>query len=259
MLRLVVALVLPLLCEAAVCGAQSVPETRPVAVKMTPDHIDVGTLYDGTIVQVSADLPNCEDAVVVLEGDMDELTLNRKGRVAGIWLNVAQVAVSGAPKAYILAASDDLDRICTTDDQRALHLGLEFLRQQITFECDRPLTGTEFHELVDLKKHRGTFVLDAPVSLALNASNHVTLSAMLPVSPTVPPGSYDVMLYGFSDYHLICSGAARLSIERIGLANWLVNLSRSHGALYGTVAIAAAILAGIVMGVIFHSLPRAGR
>lgn len=251
--RIVLALLL--LCVAAVCGAQPVSSVATVAVSMKPDHIEVGTFYDGADVLVSADLPACEDAVVVLEGEAEELKLNRKGRVAGIWLNVTQVTVTNAPKVYLLATSDELDRICTADEQKSLHLGAAYLREQIGFTCDRPLTGKEFNELLNLKEHRGTYELEAPLSLSLEDSNRVALAATLPISPAVPPGGYGVRLYGFSDHRLICEGSATLSIERVGMAEWLAKLSRNHGAVYGSVAIAVAILVGIVMGVVFHRLP----
>jgi uncharacterized protein (TIGR02186 family) len=247
-----------LLRVATACLAQPTSDISEIAVDLNPDHIDVGTFYDGATVQVSADLPACEDAVVVLEGAAGELTLNRKGRVAGIWLNVTQVTVSNAPQVYVLAASDELDRICTTEMQRKLHLGLEFLRNQIDFACDRALTGKEFEELLQLKRERGIYELEAPISLSVGGSGRVTLSAMLPIAPTVQPGSYEIRVYGFSDKRLICSGTARLAIKRIGLSEWLADLSRTHAAAYGGFAILVAILVGVIMGVVFHSRPGRG-
>jgi uncharacterized protein (TIGR02186 family) len=252
------ALMLVLLCGAAICCAQPGIGTDQVAIELNPDHIDVGTFYDGATIHVSADLPACEDAVVVLEGTEEEFTLNRKGRVAGIWLNVTQVTVSNAPDVYVLAASDELDRICTPDEQRALGLGLGFLRDRINFACDRAHTGSEFDEFLQLKRDRGTYELDAPLSLTQEGPNRVKLSAMLSIAATVEPGSYDIRLYAFNDKRMISSGTTRLTIRHVGLADWLASLSRGHGAVYGSVAIIVAILVGIIMGIIFHLLPRPG-
>jgi len=259
MIRFLSAMVVALLLGMpGASTAQTLEDATAIGVTLTPEQISVGTFYNGATVQVAADLPWCDDVVVFMAGETEELALNRKGRVAGIWLNVTQVTVANAPEVYVLAASDDLDRICTKDEQRNLHLGEAYLRSQIGFECDRPLTGREFDELIDLKKHRGTYEFDAPVSLSVESSNRVALTAELPVSPTVPPGEYGVRVYGFRDFRLTCKGAAVLSIGRVGLAEWLGDLSQNHAAMYGSVAIAVAILVGIVMGVIFHSLPGSG-
>jgi len=259
MLRILcyVSLIVALLAITAPGADTTVTETLTAPI-LTPDTVDVGTFYNGSEVQVSAAVPECDGAVLVLEAGRDEIKLNRKGRVAGIWLNVAQVTVENVPKVYILASSGKLEDICSSDARRDAKFGLEHLRKQIKFTCDKPLTGTEFDEFLKLKTDNGTYKMDVGIDLAPAASGRMKLSATLPIAPTIPPGTYKILLYCFKDRAQIGRGESDLVVKRVGLARVMANLAHDHAATYGLLAIAVAMMVGIVMGVIFDSLPGSG-
>jgi uncharacterized protein (TIGR02186 family) len=250
--------ILSLLCTGGVVSAQGSPEDSVVALNVSPEQIDVGTFYSGAQVQVTAEINSCEGAALVLEADAAEVTLNQKGRVAGIWLNVAQVTVSDAPSVYFLATSDELDRICSPQEQEKLRLGMRFLKQETRIESEKELKGSEFDEFLKLKHDNGTYNMHLKVNLAASTSGMQKLSATIPVPATVPPGTYTVIMYAFRDGQPVQSGTAKITIKRVGLAYMMASLARNHGAEYGVLAIIVAMLVGIVMGVVFHSLPKSG-
>ncbi len=238
-------------------GQGAPPIDKLVTPVLTPDRVEAGMFYDGTEVQVTADIPECDGAVVVLETENENIELNEKGRVAGIWLNVAQVTVHNAPKVYIMATSDHLDSICVPEVRHELHLGMHYLRNQMKFESDKTLTGSELDEFVKLKKTNGAYKMDVAMNLVANGTGK-KLTAVLPIAPSIPPGTYKLLMYGFTGGYPVCKGEAELTIERVGLALLMANLAKSHAAEYGIIAIVVAMAVGIVMGVIFDSLPGSG-
>jgi uncharacterized protein (TIGR02186 family) len=238
--------------------AQMNPEDSVVTLNVTPQQIDVGTFYSGASVQVSAEINSCEGAAIVLEADAAEVALNRKGRVAGIWLNVAKVTVSDAPSVYFLATSDKLDKICSPLEQERLRLGTRFLQRQTRISSEEELSGSEFDEFLKLKHHNGTYNTDLKIELAASSPGMQKLTTTIPIPATVPPGTYTIMMYAFSDGQPVQSGMAKIKIKRVGLAYMMANLAQNHGAEYGVLAIVVAMLVGILMGVIFHSLPKSG-
>jgi len=231
------------------------PAIEPI---LSPETIDVGTFYNGADVQVSADIPVCDGAILVMEAGRDEIKLNRKGRVAGIWLNVAKVTVENVPKVYLLATSGKLEDIYPSERIGEAPFGVEYLRRKIKFICDEPLTGTEFDEFLRLKTDNGAYKMDIGINLEPGDPGRMELSASLPIAPTVPPGTYKVLLYCFKNGEQVGFGEAELNIKRIGFAHLMANLAQDHAALYGLLAIAVAMVVGIVMGVIFDSLPGSG-
>jgi hypothetical protein len=100
--------------------------------------------------------------------------------------------------------------------------------------------------------------MNVKVDLVSTGSGQKELSAILPVPPTVPPGSYTVLLYCFKDGKPVERGSAELSIVRVGLARVMASLAYSEPAVYGVVAIVVAMIVGIGMGIIFSSRPGSG-
>ena len=138
-----------LICLAlAVDGVEAAANIDPVIPRLSPEQIEVGLFYHGADVQVTADIPACDGAVLVLKAEEEEITLNRKGRVAGIWLNVAQVTISGIPRVYVLAGSKQLDDLCPEDVQLQLGLGFRSLRQRMKVASEKSLIGTEAEEFL---------------------------------------------------------------------------------------------------------------
>lgn len=247
-----------ILLASCLYGDNTAFSDTSLILKLSPDKIDMGIFYNGTEVKATADIPICDGAVLVLEAGQEEMNMNRKGRVGGLWLNVAHIKVQNAPKVYILAKSGNLDNICPPEARRELRIGPEYLRRHIRFICDEPLKGSEFDELLNLKTETGTYKLDIDINLDSVGQDAMRLSAVLPVAPTMPPGVYDVVLYCFKDGVPIQGGTARLTIERTGLARLLANLADNRPALYGLLAIAVAVSIGIIMGVIFSSVRGSG-
>jgi hypothetical protein len=137
--------------------------------------------------------------------------------------------------------------------QKRLGLGIASLRDQMKFSCEKPLSGTEFDEFLKLKTSGGTYNTNIKITLSEDGPGRQDVSAVLPIPPTVPPGTYTVVLYCFVDGQAVQRGEADLSIERVGLAHLMAHMAHNSSALYGVVAIAVAMLVGIGMGLVFNS------
>jgi uncharacterized protein (TIGR02186 family) len=209
-------------------------------------------------VQISADVSDCDDAVIVLKGKEEEVTLNRKGRVAGIWLNVAQITISGLPDAYILATSDDLDSICSPREQEKLMLGKQALRGLMQISSNKPLTGKEFEEFLKLKTHNGTYDMKEKVEFEPARQGMEKVSSHFKIPSVMPPGTYDIHLLCFKQGKLEKEMKSELKIERISMPRLMISLAHKHAALYGLFAILVAMGVGILMDVIFNSVPGSG-
>lgn len=243
------------LCATAYAGSESGKSGFDLSV--IPDHIGVSTFYHGTEVHIYAEVPVIDGAVLKIEGQDKEVILNKKGKVVVIWLNLTYVKVKNAPQVYILAASDRLENICSPQERRELGLGLEELGERITFESDKPLNGLELNEFIKLKEHVGTYNVGSLIDVSPADQGKQILSATLPIPSAIPPGEYVIRLFCFRDGKLAHRGTIQLSIEKVGLTGFLAALANNHAAVYGVLAIAVAMIAGIIMGVVFNT--RSGR
>lgn len=231
---------------------------KPIQLQLSPDDIEVGVFFRSADVMVSAEVEKCDGAALVLEEGNEAVTFNRKGRKAGIWLNVAQVTIAGVPKVYLLASSKEIDDLCSPELQKQLGLGIQSLRSRMKITCNEPLIGSEADEFLKLKHQGGTYHTSIPITLTPTGGAREHLSAVIPIPATVPPGTYHALLYCFTNGEVTQQATADLTISRVGLANLLASLAHEKAATYGVLAILIAMVVGIVMGVVFHSRPGSG-
>ncbi|MEJ2721274.1 MAG: TIGR02186 family protein [bacterium] len=231
--------------------AGAAPAGGDIEMTAVPDRIRIGTFYSGTGVRIDADVPDCDNVVMTLEGEDEVDELNRKGKVGIIWLNVARVTVRNAPSAYIIAASDRLAAVTSRDEREKLGLGFDALESRIEFDSNKPLTGKELEEFIKLKKHAGTYKEDIDVVMGPAKGGRRTASAALPIPADIPAGEYTVRSYCFIHQELIATASMTLPIEKVGLPNLASTLAYSHAAVYGILAIVIAMVVGISMGALF--------
>lgn len=226
------------------------PETI-TDITVQPDYIDIGAFFKGAKLAISAEVPKSDGVVIELEGKVQDLALNRKGRRAFLWLNVAQLMVKNAPSVYILAASDKLDKICSEQELEEELLGYVALRKKIVFESDQELTGQEFDEFIKMKEDNGSYKIDDGVKIDPVINNRQRVRAILDIPSFIPAGDYEIIIYCFRDGNLFTSASANFLIEEVGLTRLTKKLAFGSPAIYGVSAIIIALAAGIIMGLIF--------
>jgi len=76
--------------------------------------------------------------------------------------------------------------------------------------------------------------------------------ATIEVPANVPTGQYVAMVHLLQDGKVIATKETALRVEKGGMAAYVYNFARTEGALYGLIAIAAALMAGWVGSVAFR-------
>ena len=68
------------------------------------------------------------DVIVVVRGPEREMTVLRKSRVLGIWINTEYVTFANVPSFYAIAASRPIDEIIAPGVAELHHVGIDNLR-----------------------------------------------------------------------------------------------------------------------------------
>jgi uncharacterized protein (TIGR02186 family) len=219
--------------------------------KVDPDYIDIGAFFDGAQIFVSAEISECDGVVIELEGKIQDIMLNKKGKKTFLWLNVAQITVKNAPSVYILASSDKFDKICSAEELEEELIGYGALKHKIIFQSDKPLTGLEFDEFIKLKEHSGSYNINGRVKITPFSDGRQKVTTTLNIPSFIPAGKYELFLYCFKNGNLISKASSDLLIEEVGLTLLTKNLAFGNPAIYGIAAIVIALAAGIVIGLLF--------
>lgn len=236
------------------CWGLSAPAwagSDPLELQVWPDLVEIGAFFNGHEVKIIGKMPQGAQAVIEIIGPAAAEHLMRKGRRGGLWMNVGELEVQGAPSLY-LAASTSIPLL--KDPPAGAVWGYPALKKQIRFagqvkQEERDMFLDQFFQLKESDEIYGTF----PGALkAKEASpNLQTLTGTIPLPTKVKPGTYRVCLTVVQGSQVIAQQCVDLKVVMVGFPAMLASLAYEHGATYGILAVIIAIVTGFAMGYLF--------
>jgi uncharacterized protein (TIGR02186 family) len=181
------------------------------------------------------------DIVVVLRGPDAPIIVRRKDRVAGLWVNVQEVTISGLPGFHYLASTRPLDRLAPDATLDGLTLGASRLEAALT----NGLTFTEavaFQTAAIRVKTRARLYGENGHGVELLGPHLFRVRARLPAA--VPPGNYRAEVFLFEKGVLVARQTAALPIRKAGLERRLADYAENEPLPYALATVALALVLG---------------
>lgn len=226
--------------------------SRSNKVQVEPENIRIGVFYAGQSIRVKASTSASGGIVMRVAGPEKPLVLKKKGKKYGfLWMNVGEVYYEAIPTLYMLRSSRKLDEIAAPETLDRLKIGFDALRNRIpagSKDGARELFG----ELVKLKQRDHLFSSEGTgveLSSIGTGRQEATCEFFLPAK--TPVGDYTVDVFGFQDGEGRLIGTAKIHLERTFVVSFLLSLAANQGLLYGCLAVALAVLAGLFTGFVF--------
>jgi len=216
-----------------------------------PDLVRIGAFYNGTRVNLSAEIPRGCDVIVEVTGrDMEEAVV-QKVRRFGLWMNGAKIVVRGAPSLYLAMSSEPA--LLTSPSVGALW-GYEALKKRVTFSGNikETETGRVFKEFLQLKESLQLYgVFPGALEVSSSSGNRLTVRGSFKLTSNVTPGSYQVSLSVIQKGERLFRESVPLKVVMVGFPELVYRMAKKHAVAYGFLCIAIAALAGLVVGLVF--------
>jgi uncharacterized protein (TIGR02186 family) len=181
------------------------------------------------------------DIAVIVRGPPDPITVRRKEKVLGIWMNVDAVRFETAPGFYAVATSAPTTRL--TDDRTAAiyELGLDHL--QLSPASGNPPDEIRVFEegLLDLRKRAGLYTETAG---GVDIVEKVLYRARVTLPSDVPVGRYTAEIYLIRDGEVQARAAREIEIGKSGFEQAVYVAAQDYEVAYGLFAVALALISG---------------
>jgi uncharacterized protein (TIGR02186 family) len=215
---------------------------REIAADLSSHEIEITAGFDGAELLLYGHDAHAADVIVIVRGPPAPTAVRKKARVAGIWINQAEVEFPQAPGFYFVAATEglraagELDSVLQETGLGARYLGLaasggtnpeladEFRRALIELRGRQQLFSTE-PALVEMRKD-GLFRTKVPFPAA------------------TPVGQYTVMVYHVAGGWPVAGDSTPLQVRKAGFGAFVYDFAHQHPPLYGIIAILVALGAG---------------
>lgn len=197
--------------------------------------VDDGTL--GIIVTVSGpDLP---------------VTVRRKEKRLGIWVNTDSVRVEAAPSFYAVAGSAPLSEILRPTED---------LRERVTLPSMIRSVGNNVMDSRNfanaLMRIRTNESLYQTLESAVDFEDETLFRTKIKLPANLTEGDYETRILLTRDGSIVDEYITYIPVAKVGLERWLYNLAHENALMYGLMSLAIAIAAGWSASAVFSLFRR---
>jgi uncharacterized protein (TIGR02186 family) len=246
-------------------AAQPAPQDPPVErviAALDQNRIAITAGFDGTEIfvygAIARDrLPGPQDAdigvVVLIAGPSAPVVVRRKQRTLGIWVNRDMEVIDAAPSYYAIATSAELyDTISHTEDLRR-RVSLGYALRFVGAASEGETREAFLDAVVRLRRDSGLYVI-APQGVEVIEGTLFNARFSLPAN--IVEGVYSARVLLTRNREVVDAFDAQIDVAKAGIERWLFDLSRERSLLYGLMAIAVALTAGLAASETFRWLKR---
>jgi uncharacterized protein (TIGR02186 family) len=232
-----------------VLGVPAPASSQSIVTDLSTREVAISTGFTGAELLLFGATEGFGDIVVTVEGPKRDEIIRRKERVAGIWVNGTSVTFENAPAYYRTAASKPLSEIAAPEVLEKLQIGSS--RIDLSTRSSRGAEAIlEFREAFIRSKKRQALYSEDISDIKITRGRLFRSTIPFPVN--VPIGTYEVTVHLFKDGRLVSSEKTPLTVQKVGLEAKIYDFAHDHAAWYGLIAIAIALVAGWLAGVIFR-------
>jgi uncharacterized protein (TIGR02186 family) len=237
-----------LACAAPGAFAQA-PATQPLVADLSSREIAITTGFAGADLLLFGAVEGRGDVVVVVRGPRRAIVVREKSQVAGVWINTHSRAFVGVPVYYRAAATRPLDEVA----RRAILAQYEIGEEHMSFPlaAGEPEEGAEpFREALLRNKARMGLYAGALGTVSVIDRRLFRTTVSFPAN--VPTGLYGVEMYLFRDGRIVTRRTTPLIVRKVGVEAQIFDYAHDHAAIYGSIAIVVALVAGWAAGAVFR-------
>ena len=181
------------------------------------------------------------EVIVTVEGPSTPVTVRRKARVAGIWVNTDSVLVDSAPSFFAVATTGPLSHILSDTDNLRYGITIERMIRAVGITDEAEKSGEFLEGLLRVRTNEGRYrVLQGKVELT--EETLFRTDVVLPANLT--EGEYKVRLFLLRDKRVIASQERVIGVRKEGLERFIFNLAHEQPLIYGLISLALAAIAG---------------
>ena len=238
---------LPLSAEEVVLGLSS----DKVAITATFEGSEL--LVFGAVKRETPIPTEPLDVIVAIAGPSESLTVRRKEKRYGIWINTEAAEVDSAPSFYAVATTRPLkDVLSNVEDLRhsiSIPQAIRSVGTSSTVSDPQSFTDA----VIRIRRANDSYqMLEGAV--ALDQQTLFRTSITLPSNLT--EGAYATRIFLTRGGQVVSQFETEIDVRKVGLERWLFTMSREQPMLYGLMSLAIAIASGWLASAAFQVLRR---
>lgn len=240
-------LMLPILLWAALAAPPAAAEE--VVLGLSRDSVSISTNFDGSEILIfgaikrESPIPEGEplQVVIAIAGPDRPLTVRRKERRFGIWVNTDAVEIDAAPTFYAIATSAPWDEVLSDTEDLRHRVSIPRAIRAVGAAEDAADAQSFTDALIRIRTRSGLYQLRENT---VDLREQTLFDTAIAMPANLTEGAYATRIFLTRGGRVISRFETAIEVRKVGLERWLFMLSRDQPLLYGLMSIAIAIAAG---------------
>ena len=243
-------LILLILISASSAIAES------VVVGMDKEKVAITATFDGSQIllfgAVKRDKPAPSgniQVIVTIAGPSEPISVHRKSKVFGIWMNTDTVEVDAAPRFYAVATSSDFSSTINDTEDLRYKVSIPRAIQSVGAPMD-VLDAAPFSDaVIRIRSNQGLYQLHEN---KVDIDEQTLFRTSIDMPADISDGDYTARILLTRNGNVIDEFTTMIDVRKVGLERFLFNMSRENPLSYGLMSIAIAIFAGCAASLLFR-------
>ncbi len=210
-------------------------------VAITTNFTGSQILVYGAIRRDAPEPPGTLEVVVTVEGPSGAVTVRKKSRRWGIWMNTASATITRAPSFYAIASSGPMAQAMSATDN---------LRYQVTVPRAIRSVGVAsavadapdfLDALIRLRTAEGRYIIDEG---GVSVVQQTLFRADFSLPADLVEGDYRVRMFITRNGQVVDQHQEVIQVTKAGLERWINTLAQTQPLIYGLLALVLAVVAG---------------
>ncbi|WP_170427046.1 TIGR02186 family protein [Ruegeria arenilitoris] len=238
-----------LLAVLAFCASPALATDEAVVLGLSQDRVAITANFDGSEILIfgavkrEAPIPDGPplEVIVALAGPSSPVTVRRKERKLGIWVNTDSVLVDLAPSFYAVATSGPLDDILLDTEDLRYRISIERAIRSVGAAMNVRGAQDFADAVVRIREDEGLYSIRED-TVAVDEQTLFRTSIEMPADLT--EGEYAARIFLTRGGSVISQFETTIDVRKVGLERFLYNMSRQQPVWYGLMSLVIAIAAG---------------
>ena len=221
--------------------SESAARAEGLVADLTSHLIAITTGFTGASVVLFGATDGPGNVIVAVRGPEREMTVRRKSRVAGIWVNTQQVTFANVPSFYAVAASRPVADILSPAAAAFYHLGIANLRLVAATPAPSVVVDA-FRTALDRTQQEAGLFVERMGKVDFLGEQLFRTTITFPSN--VPTGTYLVEVFLVRDNDIVSGQTTPLVVSKVGVDASVFEFSARQPGFYGAIAVLTAVVAG---------------
>jgi uncharacterized protein (TIGR02186 family) len=241
---------------AALCIAMPV-NAEEVVLGLSKNEVAITTSFNGSDILIFGAVKREEpipggdplEVVITIAGPSETVTVRRKEKKLGIWVNVDSVEVDAAPSFYAVATSGLLRETLSDVEDLRYKISVPRAIRSVGAPMNVANAATFTEAVIRIRSASDLYQL-LENNVTVDAQTLFQTSIRMPSALT--EGSYATRIFLTRGGKVVSSYETAIDVRKVGLERWLYTLAHENAFLYGLMSLAIAIAAGWGASAVFR-------